>query len=374
MSRCAPTCVRKAAPRTCWTSAVRCRRSETEGILAKLRASPEVAWAEPNDREPLQQSTTPSDPFFPGTVGQWWLQPAGGTDAHSIEMRQRGVPGLQRAWTWNSGSASVPVAVLDTGVTAHPELQGRWLPGVDMVSDAAMANDGDGRDSDPADPGDWVSAPERAQDAFSTCESQDSSWHGTIVGGMLAARTDNQEGVAAVSWDARVVPVRVAGKCGAEVADIVDGMRWAAGLWVRDGQRGWLPRNPNPVRVINLSFGGHKPCSRAYQSTIDELREIGVVVVAAAGNGQGMVTRPGQLPRRGRRGGVESRWLQGALLQLRPRGDAGHRRRRQRRTVARRRRPAQPVQRRHQPSRVKRSMRAASAPALRRRSLPVPRP
>ena len=267
--------------------------SEIDGMLAKLRASPEVAWAEPNDREPLHQSTTPSDPFFPGTVGQWWLQPAGGTDALSIDMRLRGVPGFQQAWTWNNGSPSMPVAVLDTGVTAHPELQGRWLPGVDMVSDPAMANDGDGRDSDPTDPGDWVGASERAQDVFSTCESQDSSWHGTIVGGMLAARTDNQEGVAAVSWDARIVPVRVAGKCGAEVADIVDGMRWAAGLWVRDGQRGWLPRNPNPVRVINLSFGGHKPCSRTYQSAIDELRELGVVVVAAAGNGQGVVTRPG---------------------------------------------------------------------------------
>jgi serine protease len=266
---------------------------ETEGILATLRASPEVAWAEPNDREPLHQSTTPSDPFFPGSFGQWWLQPAGGTDAQSIDMRMRGVPGLQRAWTWNNGSASMPVAVLDTGVTTHPELQSRWLPGVDMVSDPAMANDGDGRDSDPTDPGDWVSASERAQDVFSTCESQDSTWHGTIVGGMLAARTDNQEGVAAVSWDARIVPVRVAGKCGAEVADIVDGMRWAAGLWVRDGHRGWLPRNPNPVRVVNLSFGGHKPCSRAYQSAIDELRGLGVVVVAAAGNGQGVVTRPG---------------------------------------------------------------------------------
>jgi serine protease len=62
---------------------------------------------------------------------------------------------------------------------------------------------------------------------------------------------------------------------------------------VHDGQRGWLPRNPNPVRVINLSFGGHKPCSRAYQSAIDELRALGVMVVAAAGNGQGVVTRPG---------------------------------------------------------------------------------
>jgi serine protease len=108
---------------------------------------------------------------------------------------------------------------------------------------------------------------------------------------MLAARTDNNEGVAAIGWNARIVPVRVAGRCGGEVADIVDGMRWAAGLLVSSG-RGWLPRNPHPVRVINLSFGSHKPCSRAYQNAIDELRARGVLVVAAAGNGQGAVTRP----------------------------------------------------------------------------------
>jgi len=266
--------------------------AETETLLARLRASPEVAWAEPNDREPLLQSTTPSDPFFSGTNGQWWLHPTGGTDANALDARLRGVASLQRAWTWTTGSPSVPVAVLDTGITAHPELQGAWLPGVDMVSEPSMANDGNGRDLDPTDPGDWVSASERAQDAFSSCDSHDSSWHGTIVSGILAARTDNNEGVAAVGWNARIVPVRVAGKCGAEVADIIDGMRWAAGLWVRDSHRGWLPLNPNPVRLINLSFGGNKPCSMAYQSAIDELRARGVLVVAAAGNAQGAVTRP----------------------------------------------------------------------------------
>jgi serine protease len=265
--------------------------AETDAMLARLRASPEVAWAEPNDRESLLQNTTPSDPFFPGPGGQWWLQPAGGTDANAIESRLRGVPGLQRAWTLTTGSAAVPVAVLDTGITAHPELQGAWLPGIDVVSDAAMANDGGGRDTDPTDPGDWVSESERAQDVFASCETHDSSWHGTIVSGILAARTDNNEGVAAVGWDARIVPVRVAGKCGAEVADIIDGMRWAAGLLVSNG-RGWLPRNANPVRVINLSFGGNKPCTRAYQTVIDELRSHGVMVVAAAGNGRGAVTRP----------------------------------------------------------------------------------
>jgi serine protease len=265
--------------------------AEVDAYLERLRASPEVAWAEPNDREPLQ-STTPSDPFFAGTAGQWWLQPTGGSDANAIEGRLRGVPGLQRAWTWTIGRLSAPVAVLDTGITEHPELRGVWLPGVDMVSDLAMANDGDGRDADPTDPGDWLSESDRAGDAFAGCHPHDSSWHGTVVAGILAARTDNNEGVAAVAWDARIVPVRVAGKCGAEVADVVDGMRWAAGLPVRSGN-GWLPLNAHPVRVINISFGGYKPCSHAYQSAIDELRTRGVMVVAAAGNAQGAVTRPG---------------------------------------------------------------------------------
>jgi serine protease len=265
--------------------------AETEAMLARLRASPEVAWAEPNDRESLLQSTTPSDPFFAGSGGQWWLQPEGGSDANAIEARLRGVPGLQRAWTLTTGSSLVPVAVLDTGITAHPELQGVWLPGMDLVSDPAMANDGDGRDGDPTDPGDWIGESDRAQPALADCDLHDSSWHGTIVSGILAARTDNNEGVAAVAWNARIVPVRVAGKCGAEVADIIDGMRWAAGLLVSNG-RGWLPRNAHPVRVINLSFGGSKPCSRAYQNAIDELHALGVMVVAAAGNAQGAVTRP----------------------------------------------------------------------------------
>jgi serine protease len=266
--------------------------AEAHAILARLRVSPDIAWAEPNDREHRLQSTTPSDPFFTGSGGQWWLHPAGGTDANTIDARLRGVPGVQRAWTWATGSPKVPVAVLDTGVTPHPELHGMWLPGADLVSDPTMANDGSGRDLDPTDPGDWVSPSERAHDTFASCVAHDSSWHGTIVSGILAARTDNNEGVAAVGWNARIVPVRVAGKCGAEVADIVDGMRWAAGLWVRDGHRGWLPLNPNPVRLINLSFGGNKPCNAAYQSTIDELRARGVLVVTAAGNGQGVVMRP----------------------------------------------------------------------------------
>jgi len=266
--------------------------AELQCHLQRLRALPEVEWAVANEREQRLQNTTPSDPMFGGSSGQWWLQLAGGSDANAVEARLRGVPGVQRAWVRSNGLAAAPVAVLDTGVTAHGELQGHLLPGYDLVSDVDMANDGDGRDDDPTDPGDWVSAGDRANPAFDGCTVADSSWHGTVIAGLIAARTDNNVGVAAVNWRGRIVPVRVAGKCGAQVADIVDGMRWAAGLRVSDGRGGFLPRNANPVRVVNISFGGNAPCNAAYQSAIDELHARGVVVVAAAGNEHGAVLRP----------------------------------------------------------------------------------
>ena len=260
--------------------------AEAAALAARLRARPEVDWVAPNVREKLL--ALPTDPL----VGQqWWLRAHGGTDAHALADRLRGVPGFLTAWTSGlpgaTGRASAVVAVLDTGITAHPDLAGRVLPGYDFVSEVAFSNDGDGRDADPADPGDWVSAADRSDPRYAGCDEQASSWHGTLIAGMLAAGTDNGTGVAAINHDGRVLPVRVAGKCGATVADIVDGMRWAAGLNVPG-----VPRNPNPARILNISFGGSTPCGREYQTAIDELRAIGVVVVAAAGNEHGAVARP----------------------------------------------------------------------------------
>jgi serine protease len=167
------------------------------------------------------------------------------------------------------------------------------LPGYDFVSEAEYANDGDGRDNDPSDPGDWVSPEDLASPVFEGCISEASSWHGTIIAGQIAAATDNGLGVASVNWNGQVLPVRVAGKCGAAVTDIIDGIRWAAGLQVADGQGGFVPVNPNPARIINISFGGSAPCDAPYQDAINEVfTERGAIVVAAAGNEHGAPTRP----------------------------------------------------------------------------------
>lgn len=268
---------------------------DAQRMAEQLRQRPEVEWVTLNEREHRLQ--VPNDPLFAAnatSTGQWWLQSASGSSANAIKDRRRGVPGLPAAWASTTGHPQAVVAVLDTGITPHPDLAGHVLPGHDFVSQTIYANDGGGRDTDPSDPGDWVSQADKQANpaAFGDCEVETSSWHGTVIAGIVAAVTDNGFGVAGINWNGRVLPVRVAGKCGAEVADIVDGMRWAAGLQLFDANHQPLPLNANPARVINISFGGSAACSPAYQEAIDELRALGAVVVAAAGNGSGDVKRP----------------------------------------------------------------------------------
>lgn len=265
------------------------RDAEAQALAQRLREQPGVAWAEPNTRERrLQALVVPDDPEF--TAGhQWWLEPVGGSNFNVIKDRLRGVAGFQTGWSTSTGSTDTVIAVLDTGITAHPELTGRIINGHDFVSEVDYANDGDGRDTDASDPGDWVSSADRSANPalFDGCDVEGSSWHGTVIAGQLVATTDNATAIAAMNWTGKVLAVRVAGKCGATVSDIVDGMRWAAGLPV-DG----APANPTPARIITISFGGNARCSAAYQEAIDDLHDVGAVVVAAAGNEHGAVLRP----------------------------------------------------------------------------------
>jgi serine protease len=258
-------------------------KDEAERMAKKLRERSDVEWAVPNTMEKLQAVDTnpnPDDPQFGGTSQQWWLQPVSGTNASTLINRLRGVPGFQTAWSQHGnglGMVAAPVAVVDTGILFdHPDLPSRHLlPGFDFVTSTTASGDGDGRDADPTDAGDF-------------CGTTPSHWHGTKIAGLLAAQTNNNVGVAAIHWDGRVLPVRAAGRCGALLSDLIDGIRWAAGLAVDNA-----PTNPNPVRVINVSFGSSEACNEAYQSAIDEVRnEKGAVVVAAAGNEQTSPTRP----------------------------------------------------------------------------------
>lgn len=180
-------------------------------------------------------------------------------------------------WDVFVGDGGTVVAVVDTGVVPHPEFAGRLLPGYDFIASAPVGNDGNGRDADATDPGDWVAAGQCGAGE----PAASSSWHGTHVAGIVGASGDNGMGMAGVNWRTRILPVRVLGRCGGTVSDIVDGIRWAAGLAVPG-----VPANPTPAQVINLSLGGYSPtgCQRSYRDAIAEARGQGSLVVVAAGN------------------------------------------------------------------------------------------
>ena len=258
------------------------RDMDPADALQRLRADPEVEYVVPDHRR-YALATTPNDPLF---AGQWYLKSTEVSAVNAIN-----------AWDREQGASGVVIAVLDTGVLYdHPDLGrtstgGKLLPGFDFISGTAEANDGDGRDADASDPGDWVSSSDKSNPAFSNCSVGDSSWHGTRVSGMIAALTNNGAGVAGLSWGSQILPVRVLGKCGGVDSDILAGMRWAAGLHV-DG----VPDNPTPARILNMSLGGDNVCEQTYFDVIRELATLKVLVVVAAGNNSTVVSSPGNCP------------------------------------------------------------------------------
>ncbi|MBS0319737.1 MAG: S8 family peptidase [Proteobacteria bacterium] len=227
-----------------------------DAVASSLQRLAVTQYAEPVRR--VHAMLTPDDPLFPQ---QWALTGASGI-------------GAEVAWGFSTGSAAVTVAVVDTGITPHPELDGRVLPGYDFISDPGEARDGDGRDPNPLDQGDWTGSGD-----CGGARPEPSSWHGTFVAGLIGANANNGVGIAGVDWNARILPVRVLGKCGGTTEDVFAGMMWAAGVPI-DG----VPPNPYPARVINMSLGGYGSCDGALQEAVDTALAQGAVVVVAAGN------------------------------------------------------------------------------------------
>ncbi len=258
----------------------------SQALARRLAAHPEVAYAVVDQRRRL--AAVPNDPLFASgpasgqgpAAGQWYLRAPTATVPAAINA--------ETAWDRITGAASVVVAVLDTGVLGdHADLAGAVLPGYDLIDDLVTANDGDLRDGNASDPGDWITAFEANNDPdFADCRAEDSSWHGTQVSGIIAGVANNGRGIAGAAHGVRILPVRVLGKCGGFDSDIVAGMYWAAGI----DQPG-LPGSATPARVLNLSLGGAGPCdqgrSTLYGRAIATLAARNVVVVASAGNSAG---------------------------------------------------------------------------------------
>ncbi len=241
--------------------------SGARAIAEILAANPDVEYAEPDRR--IVPMMVPNDPF---TRAQNYLDDSGtGVSAFS-------------AWDVTTGSAATVVAVVDSGYRPHAGLAGRFLPGYDFVSDAVVANDGGGRDTDASDPGDWVTAAD-LHGAFKNdgCKVENSNWHGTAVAGVIAANGNDDAWTAGLDWAAKILPVRALGKCFGSESDILDGIAWAAGLAVPG-----VPINSTPAQVINLSLGGSDAgtCGAHTRAVFDAALAHGVTraIVVASGN------------------------------------------------------------------------------------------
>jgi serine protease len=190
---------------------------------------------------------------------------------------------MPAAWKYTQGDGEKVVAVIDTGIKAHQQIDKSLtrnadgsIYGYDFVSDLASAADGDGEDPNPNDEG--------------GDDSGGSSYHGTHVAGIIAAEHDFI-GTAGVAPKIKVLPIRALGKDGGTIADLVKAVNWAAGVKI-DG----VPQNKYPVSVINLSLGAKElvPCSQGYGSVFDSIAARGVTIVVAAGNeGRPFLAFPG---------------------------------------------------------------------------------
>ena len=227
-------------------------RYTTLNTIKTLRLRNDVEYAQPNYIRTIKQ--VPNDAHYP----KQWHYPA---------------INLPQAWDLTTGTpdiGDVIVAVIDTGVVLnHEDLNGKLVSGYDFISDPSNSADNDGIDSNPDDPGDG--------DQVGT-----SSWHGTHVAGTIAAETNNSIGVAGVSWGAKIMPLRALGPQGGTDYDIGQAALFAAGL-ANDSST--VPSQK--ADIINMSIGGPGGNAQSLQFSqqiFNDVRNAGVIVIAAAGN------------------------------------------------------------------------------------------
>lgn len=247
------------------------QKLQTVGKIQAMQQAEGVAWVEPNFKRqlssttainndgnlnPLSDENTPAPPVNDPLYGQQTHHPAINSKA---------------MWDHATGENTI-VAIIDNGFKLdHEDLDGQFVTGYDFVSQQEFAGDGDGIDSDPSDPG------------IINTSDQEPNWHGTFLAGVVAAKANNNLGGAGVSYDAKIMPLRaLAGEFGYSY-DIIHAMRYAAGL---PNASGTLP--VQAADIINMSFGS-KGFSRAEQELINQLRGMGIFVVAAAGNNKSSI-------------------------------------------------------------------------------------
>jgi serine protease len=241
-----------------------CSTTSNSCVLSGLVAAKEyIVQVTATNERGSTQSAIVQESLDPMMRLQWYLDSEYGVNATD-------------AWKVTQGSPSIVVAVVDSGITEHPDLDDNIVAGYDFISSSRESRDGNGRDADPSDPGDYLTS------------GENSSWHGTHVAGIIAAES-NSIGITGVAPGVKIQPVRVLGPNGGTEADIAAGINWAIGVRISG-----VTTNATPAKVINLSIGS-SDFSTCYtnspvQLAIDEAKRRDVTLVTAAGNDDQIAT------------------------------------------------------------------------------------
>lgn len=261
------------------TTSTKLTAEQAKRYMAALSSNPSVASVEPDlmRRSTARRQASATNAQATATKAQAAASATTPNDTlYSQQWNLHGTKGISAPEAWKTSQGSgVTVAVIDTGIVKHPDLDANVLPGYDFITEPEMARDGNGRDNDATDEGNW----EEENVCDSGAEASESNWHGTHVAGSIAAIMNNKRGVVGVAPSAKILPVRALGMCGGYDSDIADAMIWAAGGTVEG-----VPANTNPAQIINLSLGGEGTCPATYTKAIAEVNKRGSILVVAAGN------------------------------------------------------------------------------------------
>ncbi|NWK45486.1 S8 family serine peptidase [Ralstonia pickettii] len=278
--------------------------ADAQTVAQRMEASGQFEYVSP-DRI-MRPTSVPNDPKF---TQQWSLWPST-VVANGPPTPSAGGANITTAWDSTKGAPSVNVAVIDTGLlTNHEDFVGANIrPGYDFISSDAYHGTPDpatnktvplgfvendpmdtpaGRDANPSDPGDWVSAQDTTNYP-SYCGTagthRDSSWHGTFVTGQIVAQ-HNSVGIAGIAPNVTIQMARALGKCGGTTSDIIDALAWVTGASGVPGAGGTaLAVNSPMAQVVNMSLGGAGACFSAEQAVITAARNRGATIVVATGN------------------------------------------------------------------------------------------
>jgi thermitase len=192
-------------------------KQNQDRVLQALRSNPNIEFAEPDYI--IDPSATPNDPYF----AQAWHLP---------------MISAPTAWDYTVGSTAVTIAILDSGIdTTHPDLAGLLVGGWNFYDNNSNLADVSG--------------------------------HGTAVAGVAAALSNNGAGIAGVTWNCRVMPLRITDLNGYGLSSaIANALIWAA---------------DHGARVANISYGSVSTINTIV-SAAQYFQSKGGVVTASAGN------------------------------------------------------------------------------------------